>query len=207
MLEGKECDVDFVQLDLIDKSDVILSLSWKVRAINKLIASNRKHVCRLFIRLLSYKCLGTLTSAQLYNERARWPTLWYGRQYDYTRTQYDKQIHRGQAAVDFTEAHAAPKVHHLNNSNGLKRNCSPRRQHPRRKKPVAWKRQHGNPRSIGELIGEVLAVAALQQLKEFDRISPIELTKISLHEPERISVQCLERISIQEVIETLNVTG
>ena len=50
-------------------------------------------------------------------------------------------------------------------------------------------------------------MAALQQLKEFDRISPIELTKISLHEPERISVQCLERISIQEVIETLNVTG
>ena len=55
MLEGKECDVDFVQLDLIDKFDVILSLSWKVRAINKLIASNRKHVCASSLTIFGWK--------------------------------------------------------------------------------------------------------------------------------------------------------
>ena len=79
-----------------------------------------------------------------------------------------------QAAGGCAQAQAAPKVHHSNKSSGPGHECSPRGQHSQKSKPVAQKRQHGNPRSAGELIVENLAEVVQPQLEEADKTSFIK---------------------------------
>ena len=79
-----------------------------------------------------------------------------------------------QAPGGCTEVQAAPKVHHSNKSSGPGHGCMPSGQHPRKKKPVAIKGQHGNPRSTGESTVEdrYLTVVAQPQSEDVEGISP-----------------------------------
>ncbi|CAI5738229.1 unnamed protein product [Peronospora farinosa] len=170
-LEGKKYDDDFIVLDLDDKFDVILGLPW-LRRVHKRVSVLRVSV------IGSCGSVASTTAQEL----------------SVTDSHTVEQDAGGCA-----QAQAAPKVHHSSKSSGSGHECSLRGQHSPMSKLFAQKRQHGNPRSTGELNVENLAVVAPPQLEEVDGTSSIEPAGIS---PQEIIT---EGISPQKVTETLNV--
>ena len=75
------------------------------------------------------------------------------------------------AAGGCAKAQAAPKVHHSNKSSGLRHECTPSGQHSR-KKPVAQKGQHEDPRSTRVLTIKDPTVIAQSQSKDDGGTSP-----------------------------------
>ncbi|CAI5711096.1 unnamed protein product [Peronospora effusa] len=207
-LEGKKYDDDFIVLDLDDKFDVILGLpwlrryepwvSWQHRTVKMPAAcSSDGHLMNVLERSQACECTTSecdgLTCGSVVRTTAQELSVTDSHAVE-------------QAAGGCAQAQAAPKVHHSNKSSGPGHECSPRGQHSPKSKPVAQKRQHGNPRSTGELIVEDLAVVAPPQLEEVDGTGSIEPAGISPQEiiTEGISPQCPEGISPQEETETLN---
>ena len=157
-LEGKKYDDDFIVLELDDKFDVILGLpwlrryepwvSWQHRTVKMPAAcSSDGHLMNVLERSQARECSTSecdgLTCGSVVSTTAQ----------DLSVT--DSHTVE-QAAGGCAQAQAAPKVHHSNKSSGPGHECSPRGQHSQKSKPVAQKRQHGNPRSTGELIVEDL---------------------------------------------------
>ena len=64
------------------------------------------------------------------------------------------------------KAQAASKAHHSNSSSGPKHEYLSWGQHPPKKQPVAWKRQHYYSRSTGESIVANVDMIVIPQLKE-----------------------------------------
>ncbi|CAI5745401.1 unnamed protein product [Peronospora destructor] len=210
-LEGEQYDDDFIVLDLDDKFDVILGLpwlrkyeprvSWQHRSVKMPAAcSSDGHLMNILERPQACGCSASecdgLTCGTVVSTTAQDHSV-----VDHYTVE--------QAPGGCTEVQAAPKVHHSNKSSGPGHGCMPSGQHLRRKKPVAPKGQHGNPRSTGESTVEdrFLTVVAQPQSEDVEGISPHVLEEGIPQESlaEGSGPQQPVEASSQEETETLNV--
>ena len=175
-LEGEQYDDDFIVLDLDDKFDVILGLpwlrryeprvSWQHRSVKMPAAcSSDGHLMNILERPQACGCTASECDGLTCGTVARTTAQDHSVDDHYTVEQ---------APGGCTEVQAAPKVHHSNKSSGPGHGCMPSGQHLRKKKPVAIKGQHGNPRSTGESTVEdrYLTVVAQPQSEDVEGISP-----------------------------------
>ena len=210
-LEGEQYDDDFIVLDLDDKFDVILGLpwlrryeprvSWQHRSVKMPAAcSSDGHLMNILERPQACGCTASesdgLTCGTVVRTTAQDHSV-------------DDHYTVEQAPGGCTEVQAAPKVHHSNKSSGPGHGCMPSGQHLRKKKPVAIKGQHGNPRSTGESTVEdrYLTVVAQPQSEDVEGISPHVLEEGIPQESlaEGSGPQQPVETSSQEETETLNV--
>ena len=173
-LEGEQYDDDFIVLDLDDKFDVILGLSWlrryepKVRWQHRSVkmpaaCSSDGHLMNVMERPEACGCTASesdgLTCGTVDSTTAQYHTV---------TTNHTVE----EAAGGCADAQAAPKVHYSNKSSGSGHGRTPSGRHPSNKKPVANTRQHDDPRSAGESIVEDIAMVAQPQLEDVEGISP-----------------------------------
>ena len=210
-LEGEQYDDDFIVLDLDDKFDVILGLpwlrryeprvSWQHRSVKMpATCSSDGHLMNILERPQACGCTASESDG-----------LTCGTVVSTTAQDHSVVSHYTveQAPGGCTEVQAAPKVHHSNKSSGPGHGCMPSGQHPSKKKPVAIKGQHGNPRSTGESTVEdrYLTVVAQPQSEDVEGISPHVLEE-GIPQGSLVEGSGLQQpveTSSQEETETLNV--
>ena len=148
-LKDKQYDDDFIVLDLDDKLDVILGLpwlrkcelrvSWQHRSVKMPAAcSSDDHLMNVMERPQAFGCTASecdgLTCGTVVSTTAQDLSV---------ADHYTVE----QAPGGCTEIQTAPKVQHSKKLSGSGHGCMPSGQHPRKKKHVATKGQHGHPRS------------------------------------------------------------
>ena len=210
-LEGEQYDDDFIVLDLDDKFDVILGLpwlrryeprvSWQHRSVKMpATCSSDGHLMNILERPQACGCTASECDGLTCGSVVRTTAQDHSVADHYTVEQ---------APGGCTEVQAAPKVHHSNKSSGPGHGCMPSGQHLRKKKPVAIKGQHGNPRSTGESTVEdrYLTVVAQPQSEDVEGISPHVLEE-GIPQGSLVEGSGLQQpveTSSQEETETLNV--
>ena len=147
-LEDLEYNDDFIVLDLDDKFDVILGLSWltkyepRVRWQHRTVkmpatCSSDGHMMNVLELPQACGCTASecdsLTSGTVVSTTAQ----------DHSVTTNHTVE---EAAGGCADAQEAPKVHHSNKSSGSGHECTPRGRHPSKNRPVAHTEQHDDPR-------------------------------------------------------------
>ena len=150
-LEGLQYDDDFIVLDMNDQFDVIVRLPWLKRyelrvswqhlSVKMPAAySSDGHLMNV---LVVHKRVDVLRVSAMASIVVRLLVL----------TAQDRSVANpytvDQAPGGCTDVQAAPKVHHSKKSSGSGHGCTPSGRYPRKKKLVATKGQHDDPRSTG----------------------------------------------------------